>query len=49
LNKDCELHRDSKHNNGFGDEEPFLGLRLRAPGIDPSIPWGSTNEVKSQY
>jgi hypothetical protein len=49
LNKDCDLHRGSKHNNGFGEEEPFLGLRLRAPGIDPSIPWGSTNEVKSQY
>jgi hypothetical protein len=38
LNKDCGLHRDSKYNNGFGDEEPFVGLRRRAPGFEPSIP-----------
>lgn len=24
LNKGCDLHRDSKRNNGFDDEEPFL-------------------------
>ena len=48
LNKDCELHRESKHNHGFGDEEPFLGLRLRAPGNDPSIPQGPIHSSNSQ-
>jgi hypothetical protein len=47
LNQDCDLHRDSKYNNGFGDEEPFLGLRLRAPGIDPSIPQGPIHSSSS--
>lgn len=47
LNKDCTLHRDSKHNNGFGDEEPFLGLRLRAPGIDPLTPQGPIHSSNS--
>lgn len=47
LNQDCDVHRDSKHNHGFGDEEPFLGSRLRAPGIDPSIPQGPIRSSSS--
>jgi len=42
LNSDCKLHKKAKHTNGFGEENPFLGSRQRAPGIDPSIPWEST-------
>jgi hypothetical protein len=38
LNPECRAHEGAKQSNGFGEQEnPFLGQRLLAPGIDPSI------------
>lgn len=36
LNPECKTHEGSKQRHGFGGENPFLGLRRGAPGIDPS-------------
>ena len=41
LNNACKKHQRAKAQNGFGDEESFLGQdQIRAPGYDPSITSG---------
>lgn len=48
LNAACKQHALAKECGGFKDTEPFLGPRLRAPGIDPSIPSGPIASSNSQ-
>ena len=48
LNNACMKHRRAKAQNGFGDEESFLGQdQIRAPGYDPSITSGPIHSSNS--